>query len=64
MQELDHCNIVKMKHFFYSQGDSKPDETYLNVVMDFVPETLYRVLRFYVKMKQPFPNILVKLYTY
>lgn len=32
--------------------------------MDFVPETLYRVLKFYNKMKQPFPNILVKLYSY
>jgi len=63
MQELDHANVVKMKHYFVSQGESA-DEVYLNVVMDFIPETLYRVLKFYVKMKQPFPNILVKLYAY
>jgi serine/threonine protein kinase len=32
--------------------------------MEFIPENLYRVLKYYVKMKQPFPNILVKLYSY
>ena len=32
--------------------------------MDYVPETLYRVLKYYVKMKQSFPNILIKLYSY
>ena len=32
--------------------------------MDFIPETLYRVLKYYTKMKQAFPNILIKLYSY
>lgn len=33
--------------------------------MDFIPETLYRVIRFYCrKRKTCFPNILVKLYSY
>jgi serine/threonine protein kinase len=63
MQELDHCNVVRLRHFFLSQGENV-DEVYLNVVMDFIPENLYRVLKYYVKMKQPFPNILVKLYAY
>jgi len=63
MQELNHCNVIKLKHAFETAGDN-PDEVYLNVVMDFIPETLYRVLKYYVKMKQPFPNILVKLYAY
>jgi len=63
MQELEHANVVRLKHYFVSYGESN-DEVYLNAVMDFVPETLYRVLKFYVKMKQPFPNILVKLYSY
>jgi len=64
MQELDHPNVTKLKFYFISASDTNPDEVYLNAVMDFVPETLYRVLKFYVKMKQPFPNILVKLYSY
>lgn len=32
--------------------------------MDYVPETVYRVLKHYNKMKQAVPNLLVKLYAY
>lgn len=52
-----------MRQHFYSQGD-KPDETYLNVVMDFIPDTLYKVMKSYLKMKQMVPPLLVKLYSY
>lgn len=63
MKELFHPNVVTMKHAFYTTGD-KPDEVYLNVVMDYIPETVYRVMRHYVKMKQAVPKLLVKLYAY
>uniref|UniRef100_H2MUK4 Glycogen synthase kinase 3 beta, genome duplicate a n=1 Tax=Oryzias latipes TaxID=8090 RepID=H2MUK4_ORYLA len=42
MRKLDHCNIVRLRYFFYSSGDKK-DEVYLNLVLDYVPETVYRV---------------------
>lgn len=32
--------------------------------MDYVPETVYRILKHYNKMKQPVPPILIKLYAY
>ena len=32
--------------------------------MDYMPETVYRVLKQYAKMKQPVPMLLVKLYVY
>lgn len=32
--------------------------------MDYMPETVYRVLKHYGKMKQPVPMLLVKLYVY
>jgi len=63
MRELYHTNVVHYKHAFYTQGD-KQDEIYLNVVMEYVPETVYRVLKHYNKMKQPVPLLLVKLYAY
>ena len=63
MKELFHPNVVTMKHAFYTTGD-KPDEVYLNVVMDYIPETVYWVMRHYVKMKQAVPKLLVKLYAY
>lgn len=63
MKELKHPNIVELKHAFYTSGD-KPGETYLNVVMEYCSDTVYRVMKHYNKMKQPMPNIFVKLYTY
>mmetsp|Transcript_3540 Transcript_3540/g.3484 ORF Transcript_3540/g.3484 Transcript_3540/m.3484 type:complete len:154 (+) Transcript_3540:259-720(+) len=63
MKELYHPNIITLKHAFYTKGD-KDDEIYLNVVMDYIPETVYRVLKHYNKMKQPVPTLLVKLYAY
>ena len=44
--------------------DFKDNEIYLNIVMEYVPETVKRVLKHYNKMKQPMPNLLVKLYSY
>lgn len=63
MKELFHPNVITLKHAFYTQGD-KPDEIYLNVVMDYIPETVYRVLKHYNKMKTSVPPLLVKLYAY
>lgn len=63
MRLLSHPNVVALKNSFYSSGD-KPDELYLNLVLDYVPETVYRVSRHYTKMKQTLPPIYVKLYIY
>lgn len=41
MRKLDHRNVVKLKYFFYSAGDKK-DEVYLNLILEYVPETVYR----------------------
>lgn len=63
MKELRHPNVVGLRHAFYTTGD-KPDELYLNVVMEFMPEGLYRVIKHYARMKQAMPALLVKLYSY
>jgi glycogen synthase kinase 3 beta len=63
MKELYHPNVICLKHAFYTQGD-KDDEIYLNVVMEYVPETVFRILKHYNKMKEQVPMILVKLYAY
>lgn len=63
MKELYHPNVITLRHAFYTQGD-KADEIYLNVVMDYVPETVFRILKHYNKMKQQVPMILIKLYAY
>ncbi|KAJ8334395.1 hypothetical protein SKAU_G00400340 [Synaphobranchus kaupii] len=63
MRKLDHCNIVRLRYFFYSSGEKK-DEVYLNLVLDFVPETVYRVARHFNKAKTTIPVIYVKVYMY
>jgi serine/threonine protein kinase len=63
MKELRHPNVVELKHAFYTSGD-KPGETYLNVVMEYCSDTVYRVMKHYNKQKQPVPPIFVQLYTY
>mmetsp|Transcript_92762 Transcript_92762/g.160555 ORF Transcript_92762/g.160555 Transcript_92762/m.160555 type:complete len:146 (+) Transcript_92762:87-524(+) len=50
MKELKHPNVVELKHAFYTSGD-KPGETYLNVVMEYCSDTVYRVMKHYNKMK-------------
>lgn len=63
MRQLDHCNIVKLEYFFYTSGEKK-DEVYLNLVLEYVPETVYRVARHYSRSKQTIPMIYIKLYMY
>ena len=63
MKELCHPNVIQLRHAFYTQGD-KEDEIYLNVVMDYVQETVFRILKHYNKSKEKVPMILDKLYAY
>lgn len=62
MRLVDHPNVVQLKHCFYSTTEKK--EMYLNLVLEYVPETIYRVSRHYCRMNQPMPIIYVQLYTY
>lgn len=63
MRMIDHTNVCQLKHCFYSSGD-KADEVYLNLVLEYVPETVYRITKHYSKVKTPIPTIYVKLYVY
>lgn len=58
-----HSNIVGLKHCFYSQGE-KPDELYLNLVLEYIPETVYSISRQHSKAKIALPLLYVKLYLY
>lgn len=65
MRRLDHCNIVKLKYYFYTSGDKvKKDEIYLNLVLEYIPETVYRVARHHSKQKAHIDMSLIKLYMY
>ncbi|KAK6920185.1 Protein kinase domain [Dillenia turbinata] len=62
MRLLDHPNVVQLKHCFYSTTEK--DEVYLNLVLEYVSETVYRVTKHYTRMHQHVPIIYVQLYMY
>ncbi|URE07873.1 hypothetical protein MUK42_20168 [Musa troglodytarum] len=62
MHLLDHPNVISLKHCFFSTTEK--DELYLNLVLEYVPETVHRVIRHYNKVNQRMPLIFVKLYMY
>eukprot|EP00386_Alphamonas_edax_P000985 GDKI01002932.1.p1 GENE.GDKI01002932.1~~GDKI01002932.1.p1 ORF type:complete len:404 (+),score=149.83 GDKI01002932.1:154-1365(+) len=72
MKVLRHLNVVELKDYYYTEekardgpGDQKFEAgTYLNVVMEYCPDTVYRVLKTFVRNHQQTPMMLVKLYTY
>ncbi|KAL1992951.1 hypothetical protein VTN49DRAFT_3708 [Thermomyces lanuginosus] len=63
MRIVRHPNIVELKAFYYSSGERR-DEVYLNLVLEYVPETVYRASRYFSKMKTTMPMIEIKLYIY
>lgn len=48
-------------NYYFSLVSSQKDEVYLNLVLDFVPETVYRVARHFNKAKSIIPIIYVKV---
>lgn len=63
MRVLSHPCVVPLKHCFYSSGD-KPDEQYLNLVLEFIPDTVYKICRQQAKQKQVLAIPLIKAYSY
>eukprot|EP00802_Teleaulax_amphioxeia_P009795 Tamp_09816.p1 GENE.Tamp_09816~~Tamp_09816.p1 ORF type:complete len:634 (+),score=94.30 Tamp_09816:190-1902(+) len=63
MKQLRHVNIVELKNCFYTNGE-KPEEVYLNLLLEFVPETIYRIIRHYSRSSRLVPPVLAKLYMY
>jgi serine/threonine protein kinase len=80
MKTLRHQNVVHLKHCFFSNNEKDElcvfsmlcaccsllteKYRYLNLVMEYVPETIYRVVKHYNKTKRPIPMLYIKLYMY
>ncbi|WBW72532.1 serine/threonine protein kinase Gsk3 [Schizosaccharomyces osmophilus] len=63
MRLIKHPNIVDLIAYYYNTGENI-DEVYLNLVLEFMPETIYRASRLYTRQKVSMPIIEVKLYIY
>jgi len=81
IRQLQHPNIVQLKHCFYSTGgpppmastnskpsksspQGSPDDLYLNLVLEYVPDTVYKINKHYIRAEERMPMFLVKLYVY
>lgn len=67
MQELSHPNIVKLLGFYYtnkSSSQKKTNDVYLNVIMDYIPETLSSIISKYRMNNKSLPLILIKLFSF
>lgn len=63
MGMLDHPDVVQLRHCFFSKGE-KPDDVYLNLVMEYIPDTIHRTLRNHTKAKKLIPIMYTKCYMY
>ena len=64
IKELKHENCCYLYDYFYSTASDNPDEEYLNLIMEYMPETLSKEVRNYSKQKKNMPLLLIKLYSY
>ncbi|WCJ23157.1 shaggy-like protein kinase 32 [Euphorbia peplus] len=63
MHMLNHPNVLELKHCFLTTNQK--EDLYLNLVLDYMPETVHRVARHYSKMNlQKMPILYVQLYMY
>ncbi|CAN3358861.1 hypothetical protein DICA4_D11012 [Diutina catenulata] len=62
MKLVHHRNITDLKYYFYTQNEK--DEVFLNLILEFVPETLYKASHYYVSKRLYMPPLEIKLYTY
>lgn len=63
LSALDHPCVVQLKHCFHSKGET-PDEVYLNLVMEYIPETIHQTIRNHTKAKKLVPVIFTKVYMF
>uniref|UniRef100_A0AAF5D793 Protein kinase domain-containing protein n=1 Tax=Strongyloides stercoralis TaxID=6248 RepID=A0AAF5D793_STRER len=63
IRKLNHKNVVKLKYYFHSIGNRR-DEVYLNLMLEFIKDTVHRVIRSYGRSNQQMPIIATRVFTY
>ncbi|SOV10878.1 glycogen synthase kinase 3 [Plasmodium gaboni] len=65
MKNLNHKNIIYLKDYYYTESFKKKEKNiYLNVVMEYIPQTVHKYMKYYSRNNQSLPLFLVKLYSY
>ncbi|KAK9451937.1 kinase-like domain-containing protein [Limtongia smithiae] len=69
MRLVKHPNVVDLIAFFYSSSNNEHfnpprEDVYLNLILEYIPETVYRASRHFVKLNTTMPMLEIKLYIY
>ncbi|EUT92299.1 CMGC/GSK protein kinase [Plasmodium falciparum Santa Lucia] len=65
MKNLNHINIIYLKDYYYTESFKKNEKNiFLNVVMEYIPQTVHKYMKYYSRNNQALPMFLVKLYSY
>lgn len=64
MKMVNHPNVVSVKDCFYSRGNKQNRDVYLNLVMEFIPQTIYQAIRLHARKHTTIPFMLSKMYAY
>lgn len=64
LSQQSHPYIVLLKHHFTTKGEKSADEVYLNLVLEFVPETIYSICKHFNRRKEVIPTLSLKMYMY
>ncbi|CCE64045.1 hypothetical protein TPHA_0G02090 [Tetrapisispora phaffii CBS 4417] len=62
MKLINHKNVINLKYFFYEKDSH--NEIYLNLIIDYMPQSLYQRLRHFVHQRSPMPRFEIKCYMY
>ncbi|KAL6948840.1 regulator of ime2 [Hanseniaspora vineae] len=63
MQKIQHINIVDLKYYYYEE-DPQSDSLYLNLILEFMSQSLYQRIRHYVHLQTTMPHDEVQIYMY
>jgi glycogen synthase kinase 3 beta len=64
LKELNHPNIIKLLHYFYTKDDKNEKEEYLNCVTEYLPQNLSRILITNYQSGKQLDPFIAKLYAY
>ena len=60
MKLLNHPNCTTMHTYFYTQ-DEKTSKTHLNMVLEYIPETVHSICRYFAKQRKTLPMFYAKV---
>lgn len=65
MKKIKHVNIILLKDYYFTETHKNGGKKiYLNVVMEYIPQTMHKHMKLYANSNQLMPMFLVKLYSY